>query len=120
MGTGTLSTSAVSAEKTMDLTNIETMPGRTIVRHLGLVQGSTVRSKHAGRDFLAGLKNFVGGELRGYTELLNESRTEAIERMIVQARAAGANAVVNVRFATSNIAAGAAEVMVYGTAVVVE
>lgn len=104
----------------MELTNLESVPGRTIVRHLGLVQGSTVRSKHVGRDFLAGLKNFVGGELRAYTELLNESRAEAIERMVAQARAAGANAVVNVRFATSNIAAGAAEVMAYGTAVVLE
>jgi uncharacterized protein YbjQ (UPF0145 family) len=104
----------------MELTNLETVPGRTIVRHLGLVQGSTVRSKHVGRDFLAGLKNFVGGELRAYTELLNESRAEAIERMVAQASAAGANAVVNVRFATSNIAAGAAEVMAYGTAVVLE
>jgi len=104
----------------MELTNLDTVPGKTIVRHFGLVQGSTVRSKHVGRDFLAGLKNFVGGELRAYTELLNESRTEAIERMVAQASATGANAVVNVRFATSNIAAGAAEVMAYGTAVVVE
>ena len=102
----------------MELTNIEAVPGRTIVRHLGLVQGSTVRTKHVGRDFLAGLKNFVGGELKGYTELLNESRAEAIERMVAQAQAVGANAVINVRFSTSNIAAGAAEVMVYGTAVV--
>jgi len=104
----------------MLLTNLESVPGKTIVSHLGLVQGSTVRSKHVGRDFLAGLKNFVGGELRAYTELLNESRNEAIERMVAQATAAGANAVVNLRFATSNIAAGAAEVMAYGTAVVVE
>lgn len=101
----------------MELSNLETIPGKTIVRHLGLVQGSTVRAKHAGRDLLAGLKNIVGGELRGYTELLEESRAEAIERMVAQARAAGANAVVNVRFSTSNIAAGAAEVMAYGTAV---
>jgi uncharacterized protein YbjQ (UPF0145 family) len=104
----------------MELSNLETVPGRTIVRHLGLVQGSTVRSKHVGRDLLAGLKNFVGGELRAYTELLNESRNEAIERMVAQASAVGANAVVNVRFSTSNIAAGAAEVMAYGTAVVLE
>jgi uncharacterized protein YbjQ (UPF0145 family) len=103
----------------MELTTLETVPGKTITRHLGLVQGSTVRSKHVGKDILAGLKNFVGGELKSYTALLNESRGEALDRMIEQARAAGANAVVNVRFATSNIAAGAAEVMVYGTAVVV-
>ena len=104
----------------MELSNLESVPGRTIVRHRGLVQGSTVRSKHVGRDLLAGLKNFVGGELRAYTELLNESRTEALERMVAQAQAVGANAVVNVRFSTSNIAAGAAEVMAYGTAVVLE
>ena len=104
----------------MELTNLETVPGKQVVRHLGLVQGSTVRSKHAGRDLMAGLKNFVGGELKGYTELLNESRNEALERMIQQAKSTGANAVVNVRFSTSNIAAGAAEVMAYGTAVVVQ
>ena len=104
----------------MELTNLETVPGRAIVRHLGLVQGSTVRSKHAGRDILAGLKNFVGGELKGYTELLNEARAEAVGRMVEQARAAGGNAVVNIRFSTSNIASGAAEVMAYGTAVVLQ
>ena len=104
----------------MELTNLETFPGKTIVRHLGLVQGSTVRSKHAGKDILAGLKNFVGGELKSYTELLNESRQEAIDRMVQQAQAVGANAVINIRFSTSNITAGAAEVMAYGTAVVVQ
>jgi uncharacterized protein YbjQ (UPF0145 family) len=104
----------------MDISNLESIPGRPTLRHLGLVQGSTVRAKHVGKDFLAGLKNFVGGELRAYTELLNESRQEAIDRMLQQARTVGANAVVNVRFSTSNIASGAAEVMVYGTAVVVE
>lgn len=104
----------------MELSNLEILPGRTVVRHLGLVQGSTVRSKHAGKDLLAGLKNFVGGELRAYTELLNESRREAVDRMVQQAQAIGANAVVNIRFSTSNIASGAAEVMAYGTAVVVE
>jgi uncharacterized protein YbjQ (UPF0145 family) len=103
----------------MELTTLETVPGKTITRHLGLVQGSTVRAKHVGRDILAGLKNIVGGELKSYTLLLNESRNEALERMIEQARTAGANAVVNIRFSTSNIAAGAAEVMAYGTAVVV-
>lgn len=104
----------------MEISNLETIPGKNIVRHLGLVQGSTVRSKHAGRDFMAGLKNFVGGELKGYTELLEESRNEAIQRMLQQARATGANGVVNVRFSTSNITSGAAEVMAYGTAVMVE
>jgi uncharacterized protein YbjQ (UPF0145 family) len=103
----------------MELTTLETVPGKTITRHLGLVQGSTVRSKHAGKDIVAGFKNLIGGELKSYTALLNESRSEAIDRMIEQARAAGANAILNIRFATSNIAAGAAEVMAYGTAVVV-
>jgi uncharacterized protein YbjQ (UPF0145 family) len=104
----------------MELTNLESVPGKAIIRHLGLVQGSTVRSKHVGRDLLAGLKNFVGGELKAYTELLVESRTEAVDRMVQQAKVAGGNAVVNIRFSTSNIASGAAEVMAYGTAVVVE
>ena len=103
----------------MELTTLDTVPGKSITRHLGLVQGSTVRAKHVGRDILAGLKNIVGGELKGYTDLLNESRNEALDRMVEQARAAGANAVINIRFSTSNIAAGAAEVMAYGTAVVV-
>ncbi|GHT94021.1 UPF0145 protein [Betaproteobacteria bacterium] len=101
------------------LSNIEHFPGYTITRHLGLVQGSTVRAKHVGRDIMAGLKNIVGGELKGYTELLNESRQEAIDRMSEQARAVGANAVINVRFSTANIAAGAAEILAYGTAVVI-
>jgi uncharacterized protein YbjQ (UPF0145 family) len=102
------------------LSNIEHFPGYTITRHLGLVQGSTVRAKHIGRDIMAGLKNIVGGELVGYTELLNESRQEAVERMVEQARAIGANAVINVRFSTANIAKGAAEILAYGTAVVIE
>lgn len=104
----------------MLITNLEYVPDRRIVRHLGLVQGSTVRSKHAGRDFMAGLKNMFGGELKGYTELLNESRDEAIERMMAQAKQAGANAVLNVRFSTSSVAAGAAEIFAYGTAVILE
>jgi uncharacterized protein YbjQ (UPF0145 family) len=104
----------------MIVTNIETVPGKQIVKHLGLVSGNTVRSKHAGRDIMAGLKNIFGGELKGYTELLTESREEAVQRMIEQARAVGANAVINVRFSTSSVAAGAAELFAYGTAVVVE
>lgn len=104
----------------MILTNIESVPGRVIVEHLGLVQGSTIRAKHFGRDFAAGLKNIVGGELRGYTELLQESRAEATNRMIAQARELGANAIVNVRFTTSSVAQGASEILAYGTAVRVE
>ena len=85
-----------------------------------MVSGNTVRSKHVGRDLMAGLKNIFGGELRGYTELLTESREEAVKRMTDQARAVGANAVVNVRFSTSSVTAGAAELFAYGTAVFVE
>lgn len=102
----------------MLVSNLELLPGRLIQRHLGLVQGSSVRSKHVGRDIAASLKNIFGGELKGYTELLSDSREEATERMIEQAKSLGANAVLNVRFSTSSIAAGAAEIFVYGTAVV--
>ncbi len=104
----------------MLLSNVETIPGKSIVQFYGVVSGSTVRAKHLGRDFMAGLKNLVGGELSGYTELLQESRDEAIERMVQQAESLGANAVVNVRFSTSSIAQGAAELFAYGTAVQVE
>lgn len=104
----------------MILTNTETVPGLKVVAHYGLVQGSTIRAKNIGRDFMAGMKNLVGGELRGYTELLQESRDQAIERMTVQAEALGANAVINLRFSTSSVAAGAAEILCYGTAVLVE
>jgi len=102
------------------LTNLEIVPGQRIVKHLGLVQGSSVRAKHVGRDFMAGLKNIFGGELKGYTELLQESRQEAVDRMQEQARAVGANAVLNIRFSTSSVTAGAAELFAYGTAVVLE
>ncbi|MBW4651862.1 MAG: YbjQ family protein [Kaiparowitsia implicata GSE-PSE-MK54-09C] len=104
----------------MILTTLEGVPGRRIVRHFGLVQGSTVRAKHVGRDLMASLQNLVGGELQGYTELLQEAREEATNRMIKDATRMGANAVVNVRFATSSVAQGAAELFAYGTAVVVE
>lgn len=104
----------------MIVTNIETIPGMRTIRHLGLVQGSTVKAKNVGRDIMAGLKNLVGGELKGYTELMEESRREAADRMQRQAKEIGANAVVNVRFSTSTITQGAAEILAYGTAVVVE
>jgi uncharacterized protein YbjQ (UPF0145 family) len=102
------------------LSNIETVPGKTITRFFGVVSGSTVRAKHIGKDFLAGFKNIVGGELRAYTELLTEARTEAISRMVEEAQSLGANAVVNIRFSTSSVAQGAAELFAYGTAVNVE
>lgn len=104
----------------MIISNIEIMPGKKITRHLGMVQGNTVRAKHAGRDIMAGIKNIFGGELEGYTELLQESRDEAVARMVKQAEMIGANAIINVRFSTSSIAAGAAELFAYGTAVVLE
>ena len=101
----------------MILTNVESIPGKTIVEHFGLVSGSTVRAKHVGKDILAGLKNIIGGELKSYTELLQESRQQSTNRMIKQAQQLGANAIVNVRYATSSVAQGAAELYVYGTAV---
>ncbi|MGK7907606.1 MAG: YbjQ family protein [Synechococcus sp.] len=107
-------------EEFVILTTLEGVPGRQVVEHYGLVQGNSVRAKNVGKDFLAGLKNLVGGELRAYTELLQESRQEATDRMITQAQQVGANAVVNIRFATSSITAGAAELYVYGTAVKVQ
>ena len=101
----------------MILTNIELIPGKNIVEHYGLVQGSTIRAKHAGRDIAATIKNVFGGELKGYTELLQESRQEALNRMVEQAKHMGADAVINIRFSTSSITAGAAEILCYGTAV---
>ena len=100
--------------------NTEMVPGMRIVQFYGVVTGSTVRAKHIGRDIMAGLKNIVGGELTGYTELLQEARIDALDRMTQQAESLGANAVVNIRFSTSSIAQGAAELFAYGTAVQVE
>ena len=99
------------------LTNLESVPGKNILEHYGVVSGSTVRAKHVGRDIMASFKNLVGGELKGYTELLEESRNEAVARMVKQAKSVGANAVVNIRFSTSAVAQGAAELYAYGTAV---
>lgn len=91
--------------------------GREIKETLGLVKGSTIRAKHIGKDVLAGLRNIVGGEIKEYTESLNEAREEAVKRMIKNAEELGADAIVNVRFTTSQVMAGAAELLVYGTAV---
>ena len=104
----------------MVVTNIDSVPGRRILEHYGVVQGSTVRARHVGADFAAGMKNLVGGELRGYTKLLEDSRREAQDRMVRQAQNLGANAIINVRFATAAITQGAAELVAYGTAVRVE
>ncbi|MDO4705341.1 YbjQ family protein [Allofranklinella schreckenbergeri] len=104
----------------MLISNMEFVPGRRVVEHLGVVQGSTVRAKHAGKDFMAGLKNITGGELKAYTELLTEARQQATDRMVAQASQVGANAVLNVRYVTTAVTAGAAEILAYGTAVVLE
>lgn len=104
----------------MYISNTEEVPGRTINQFYGVVSGSTVRTKHIGRDFMASLKNIFGGELKGYTELLQDARDEALERMTQQAESLGANAIVNVRFSTSSVAQGAAELFAYGTAVMVD
>jgi uncharacterized protein YbjQ (UPF0145 family) len=101
----------------MIVSNLELIPGRRILAHYGIVQGSTVRAKHVGKDIFASLKNIVGGELKGYTELMQEAREEAIQRMVAEAMSVGANAVLNVRFATTSIAVGAAEILAYGSAV---
>lgn len=104
----------------MILTNIESVPGFEILEHFGLVSGNTIRAKHIGKDIMASLKNLIGGELKGYTQLLQESRRQAVDRMKEQARQLGANAVINIRFSTSSVAQGAAELYAYGTAVRVE
>jgi uncharacterized protein YbjQ (UPF0145 family) len=104
----------------MIVVNTETVPGYQILEVKGLVQGNTIRAKHVGRDFAAGLKNIVGGELKGYTQLLTEARRQAMERMMAQAQELGANAIVNVRFTTSAVTQGAAELYSYGTAVLLE
>ncbi|MFH0827675.1 MAG: YbjQ family protein [Candidatus Omnitrophota bacterium] len=104
----------------MILTNIETVPGKEIAEHYGLVCGSTVRAKNVFKDIGAGFKNIVGGEMKSYTALLEEARQQAISRMTEQAQQLGANAIINVRFSTSNIAQGASELYVYGTAVKVQ
>jgi uncharacterized protein YbjQ (UPF0145 family) len=101
----------------MIITNIEQIPGREIIQELGLVQGSTVRGKHIGKDIQAFFKGLVGGEIKGYSELLIEGRDQAIQRMEENAEAVGADAIVNVRLTTSSITGGAAELMAYGTAV---
>jgi uncharacterized protein YbjQ (UPF0145 family) len=104
----------------MILVNTENITHKKIIKSLGLVKGNTIRARNVGRDIIATFKNIVGGEIEEYTKLLGESREQALDRMIAQAEELGANAVVNVRFSTSEIMNGAAEIMAYGTAVVVE
>lgn len=101
----------------MIVVNTETVPGREVSASLGIVQGNTIRAKHVGRDIAASFKNLVGGELKGYTELLTEARRQSLQRMLEQAVQLQADAVVNVRFTTSAVSSGAAELYAYGTAV---
>lgn len=104
----------------MLLSTTDTIAGKTIVKHLGLVRGNTIRARHIGKDILAGLRNLVGGEVCEYTKLLGEAREQALDRMIEEARNLGANAIVGVRFSTSEVMTHAAEILAYGTAVIVE
>lgn len=104
----------------MIITTTREVPGKRVVRTLGMVSGNIVRSRNIGRDVLAGLKNIVGGEIKEYTELMSLSRRDAVKRMVDEAERLGANAVVEVRFVTAQVAATAAEILVYGTAVIVE
>jgi uncharacterized protein YbjQ (UPF0145 family) len=104
----------------MIVVNTEGIEGKRVVRTLGLVRGNTIRARHLGRDITAALRTIVGGEIAEYTKLFAESREQAIDRMVEEAEGLGANAVINVRFTTSMVMTGAAELMAYGTAVVLE
>ena len=104
----------------MIITTTETIKGKKIVRTLGLAKGNTIRARHIGRDILALMRNIVGGEITDYTKLLAEAREQSLDRMTAEAQRLGANAVVSIRFATSVLMGGAAELLAYGTAVVIE
>ncbi|TNF73648.1 MAG: YbjQ family protein [Acidobacteria bacterium] len=104
----------------MIVTTTDTIVGKRIVRTLGLVRGNTIRARHVGRDIVAGLRSVVGGEISEYTKLMAEAREQAVDRMVEEAQKLGANAVVEVRFSTSEVMKAAAELLAFGTAVVVE
>jgi uncharacterized protein YbjQ (UPF0145 family) len=104
----------------MLLSTTYSIHGKKIVKHLGLVRGNTIRARHIGRDIMAVLRNVVGGEITDYTKMMAESREQAIDRMIEEAQKLGANAIIGVRFSTTEVMQKAAEIMVFGTAVVVE
>ena len=104
----------------MLLSTTDTICGKKIIRHLGLVRGNTIRARHIGRDILAILRHIVGGEITDYTKMMAESREQAIDRMVEDARNLGANAIVRVSFTTQMVMGGASEILAYGTAVVVE
>ncbi|MEJ6951984.1 YbjQ family protein [Natronospora cellulosivora (SeqCode)] len=99
------------------IVNSNEIAGHEIVETLGLVRGSTIRAKNVGQDILAGLRNIVGGEVKEYTKMINEAREQSIARMISEAESLGADAVINIRFTTSQVMQGASEILVYGTAV---
>ncbi len=101
----------------MILVSSNDIPGKRVKRVLGLVKGNTIRAKHLGKDIVAGLRNLVGGEIKEYTEMLSEARDESVRRMIDDAKKLEADAIVNVRFTTSTVVGGAAELLAYGTAV---
>ena len=104
----------------MILVTSETVAGKRVVKSLGLVRGNTVRARHLGKDIMAGLRNIVGGEVHEYAKLIAESREQALDRMVAEAEGLGANAVIAVRFTTSVMMGGAAELLAVGTAVIVE
>ncbi len=104
----------------MIVTTTSSIPGKRIVRTLGLVRGNTIRARHLGRDITASLRNLVGGEISEYTKLFAEAREQALDRMVEEAESLGANAVIEVRFTTSMVMSAAAELLAYGTAVIVE
>ncbi len=104
----------------MIVTTTDTIPDKKIVKTLGLVRGNTIRARHIGRDIMAGFRNIVGGEITDYTKMLAESREQSLDRMVKEAEKLGANAKVGTRFITASLMQGAAELLVYGTAVVVE
>ncbi len=104
----------------MIVTTTETISGKKVVKTFGLVKGNTIRARHLGRDIVAGFRNIVGGEIIEYTKMLAESREQALDRMEEEAEKLGANAVVGMRFITASIMGGAAELLAYGTAVIVE
>ena len=104
----------------MILVTTETVPGKTIVKNLGLVRGNTIRARHVGRDMMAFFRNVVGGEIRDYTKMMAESREQSLDRMVEEAESLGANAIVSVRFTTSMIMQSASEILAYGTAVIIE
>ena len=104
----------------MIVTTTENIAGKRVVKTLGIVRGNTIRARHIGRDIAAKLRTIIGGEINEYTKLIAESREQALDRMVDEAKSMGANAIIMTRFSTSELMAGAAELLAYGTAVVVE